>query len=270
MTTAYIGMGSNLGDRMVNLTRALAALAGIPSTHVENVSNAYESAPAYVHDQPRFLNAVVAVSTALAADALLEHLLELEMTMGRMSRHDKGPRIIDLDLLLFGDEEWDSPDLVIPHPGITERDFVLTPLLEIAPRMVLPDGTHLKRSAARVGDVIADAGPIPDHGPGERVPIEPTSWVEVAASETTADRVLGFDAALQLASSVFQQEDIPFSWAPHEPGVDMDPFGLPIVFRLLVPVDYEERARELIDEIKAAPLIMLDGSEFPLPTDQEK
>ena len=264
MTTVFIGMGSNMGDRMDNLSQALVAIAALPSTHVENVSNAYESVPAYVEGQGLFYNAVVEVSTGLEADTLLDHLLEVERALGRVRDVDKGPRVIDLDLLLFGDEEWSSPRLTLPHPGIAERDFVVTPLLEIAPRTVLPDGTHLKRSEARVGDVLRDVGPIPDIAACGESGLEPGEWVEVAASETTADRIAGFDASLQLKSGALEQECIPYTWDPHEPGTDMDPFGMPMIFKLLVPVIFEERARALLASIEAAPLLM-PGDEVPGP-----
>jgi 2-amino-4-hydroxy-6-hydroxymethyldihydropteridine diphosphokinase len=262
MTTAYIGLGSNLGDRMASLAEALQGISEIPSTHVENVSRAYESVPAYVEDQPCFLNAVVEVSTGLAADALLQHLFALETAMGRVRDRDKGPRVIDLDLLLFGDEEWNSPELTLPHPGVAERDFVLTPLLEIAPRTVLPDGTHLRLSDASVGEVLDDLGEIPDRAPGDDVGVEPTEWIEVAASETTSDRVAGFDASLQLKAAALEQEGVPHVWDPHEPGADMDPFGLPMVFRLLVPADEAERAREFLGALEEAPIVMPDAEEF--------
>ena len=259
MVTAYIGMGSNLGDRMANLAFALDRLADFPETHVEQVSNAYESLPAYVEHQPRFLNAVVEVTTGLEADVLLERLLELEIVMGRVREEDQGPRVIDLDLLLFGEEEWHSEALTLPHPGIAERDFVLTPLLEIAPRITLPDGSRLHRGGATVGEVVGEAGPIPDRGPLNEAPIEPTDWVAVAESETTADRIVGFDASLQLKGEVLGQEGIPVAWDPHEPGADVDPFGFPVVFKLLVPVDDQARAREVLAAVDAAPPQMPAG-----------
>lgn len=262
MTTAFIGLGSNLGDRMRNLTDAVQAIASIPDTHVERLSHAYESVPAYVEGQGLFLNAVAQVSTLLPADVLLEHLLAAESSLGRVRGADKGPRVIDLDLLLYDDEEWDSPGLVLPHPGIAERDFVVTPLLEIAPRTVLPDGTMLKRSQARVGDVLHDAGPIPDRAACDDPGVEPGEWVEVAASETTADRIAAFDASLQLKSGALEQACIPFAWHPHEPGADMDPFGLPQVFRILVPAAYAVKAAELLGAIEDAPLLM-PGDEVP-------
>lgn len=253
MTTAYIGIGSNLGDRMANLSTALHSLAHVPETHVEKVSNAYESVPAYVEDQPRFLNAVTEVTTGLDADALLSYLLGIEDDMGRVRGQENGPRLIDLDLLLFGDEEWDSGTLVLPHPGIAERDFVVTPLLEIAPRTKLPDGTHLRRDAATVGTVMNDLGPIPDFDPEEGVPIEQTDWVVVAEAETHADVIIGFDASMQLKREVLTDEGIPVAWDPYEPGADIDPFGMTVNFRLLVPAKDAERARELIAAVEAAP-----------------
>ncbi len=253
MATAYIGFGSNLGDRMGNLASAVEAVAHLPETHVEQVSNAYESVPAYVEDQPLFLNAAAQVTTSLMADALMAHLLDIESAMGRVRERDQGPRVIDLDLLLYDDEEWNTTELTLPHPGLTERDFVVTPLLEIAPRVTLPNGHHLRRSEATQGDVLRDAGPIPDVGAIHDVPIEPVEWVEVATSQTTADRIVGFDASLQLKREVLVDEGIPVAWEPHEPGMDMDPFGMPVTYRLLVPADRVGRARELMAAVDAAP-----------------
>lgn len=253
MTTAYVALGSNLGDRMQNLTDALRRLAHIPDTHVEKVSNAYESVPAYVQDQPRFLNAVAEVETRLEADALLGFLMDIESEMGRVREVDQGPRVIDLDLLLFGSEEWDSETLTLPHPGIAERDFVVTPLLEIAPRVTLPDGTHLHRAEAIEGTVVNDLGPIPDIDGEHGVPIEQTDWVVVAESESHADVIVGFDAEIQLKHEVLVTEGIPVAWDPHEPGSEIDPFGLTVNFRLLVPARDAERARELLAAVEAAP-----------------
>lgn len=253
MITAYIGLGSNLGDRMANLSKAVEAISHLPETHVEEVSNAYETRPAYVEGQPHFLNAAVEVTTGLEADNLLAYLFDIEVDMGREREQDKGPRVIDLDLLLFGEEEWNSDEITVPHPGIAERDFVVTPLLEIAPRIKLPDGTHLRRSDATVGEVLRDLGPIPDIDAAHDVPIEPVDWVVVAESQTTADRIVGFDASLQLKREVLAEEDIPVAWQPHEPGADIDPFGMAVIYRLLVPERDAERARELIAAVEAAP-----------------
>jgi 2-amino-4-hydroxy-6-hydroxymethyldihydropteridine diphosphokinase len=255
MITAFIGLGSNSGDRLGNLGRAVDAIAHLPETHVEAVSNAYESEPAYVTDQPAFVNAVAQVRTALEAEALLAYLLDIEAQLGRVRLVDKGPRTIDLDLLLYGDEEQHSDTLTLPHPGIGERDFVVTPLLEIAPRTHLPDGTLLERSKTTVGEIVADLGPVPDVGAGHNEPVDADSWVVVAESSYAPDPVASWDSALQLRREVLEGEGVPFAFDPHEPGLDMDPFGLPTTFKLLVPVEYEQRAKELFAELDAAPLI---------------
>lgn len=252
MHTAFIGLGSNLGDRLGNLGVALERIAHLPGTHLEAVSHAYESEPAYHEDQPRFLNAVAKVRTGLSADTLLEHLLAIEDAMGRVRDAAKGPRAIDLDLLLFDDEEWASEMLTLPHPGLRERDFVVTPLLEIEPDLVLPDGSPLDRSQVRVGRVVGDAGPVPDVALGHDVPHGTAAWVPVAQSETVADRISGFDASLELKRQTLTAEGIPVAWDPYEPGADIDPFGMPTVFRLMVPAEHAERARELLAALDAA------------------
>lgn len=252
MVTAFVALGSNQGDRLTNLSVAVDMLAHLPETHVSDVSHAYESAPAYDLDQPNFLNAVASVETGLEADALLAFLLDIEDRMGRVRNAPNGPRVIDLDLLLFGDEERASDTLTLPHPGLKERDFVVTPLLEIAPRTKLPNGTMLRRSEATEGIVLRDYGKVPDAGESHNMPIEDVPWVVVAASEWARDAVSGFDASLQLYKQVLETEHIPFSFEPFEPGVDMDPFGLPLSFKLLVPEAYAEKAMALIAEVEAA------------------
>lgn len=253
MTTAYIALGSNMGDRLGNLSRAVDAVAHVTQTHVTKVSHAYESVPAYELDQPHYLNACIEVSTAIEPEALLGFLLDIENEMGRVREAENGPRVIDLDLLLYGDEERASDELNLPHPGIAERDFVVTPLLEIAPRTKLPDGTALQRSQATVGMVIRDYGAVPDAGVTHNMPIEDVEWTVVSQSEWVQDAVSGFDAALQLDRQVLEAEGIPFAFEPYEPGVDMDPFGMPIVFKLLVPDQYAAQASALLAAVDAAP-----------------
>jgi 2-amino-4-hydroxy-6-hydroxymethyldihydropteridine diphosphokinase len=158
---AYIGLGSNMGDRVGNLGEALQRVQEPPHTHVAAVSHAYESEPWGVSGQPAFANAVARLETTLEADMLLAVLHDVEEAMGRERRERFGPRVIDLDILLFGDEEWRSDALTIPHPRLTERDFVVTPLLEIAPGIALPDGTPILEQAAIQGRVTADLGAIP-------------------------------------------------------------------------------------------------------------
>jgi 2-amino-4-hydroxy-6-hydroxymethyldihydropteridine diphosphokinase len=131
---AYVAIGSNLGDREQTLLDAVEALGAEPGVEVAAVSSLIETDPVGFLDQPRFLNGVVALETTLPARALLDLLLEVERRFGR-NRDGvpaQGPRTLDLDLLLYGDEEIDEPGLQVPHPRMHERPFVLGPLAEIA------------------------------------------------------------------------------------------------------------------------------------------
>lgn len=130
--TAYIGLGANLGDARANLDAAVQALATLPLTRVSARSSVYRSAPIDAPG-PEFLNAVVAIDTALEAQALLEALHSIEQSAGRMRSVRNAPRTLDLDLLLLGEERIDTPSLQVPHPRLHERAFVLQPLHEIAP-----------------------------------------------------------------------------------------------------------------------------------------
>ena len=137
MTTAYIGLGSNLGDRE-RLIREAAELIG--ATRVSSVN---ETEPWGYANQPMFLNAVAEVDTPLPARRLLDHLLDVERRLGRERVGARwGPRTIDLDLLLYGEEAIDEPGLVVPHPRLLRREFVLKPLAELVPSLKIPgDGT---------------------------------------------------------------------------------------------------------------------------------
>src|SRR5918999_2392268 len=140
MTRAYVGLGSNLGDRERHLRSALAALDA-PDVRVLAVSRFRETDPVGYVDQPRFLNAAALVETELSATELLERLLAVERSLGRERTGPRyGPRTIDLDLLLYGDERIDQPGLTVPHPRLAERTFVLEPLAELDPALTLPDG----------------------------------------------------------------------------------------------------------------------------------
>jgi 2-amino-4-hydroxy-6-hydroxymethyldihydropteridine diphosphokinase len=144
-------MGSNLGDRVASLASALKALEALPYTSIERVSSVYESEPWGVAGQPAFANAVVALDTSLSARALLEHFKQIERTAGRVAGPRNGPRPLDLDLLLYGSETVCDPDLIVPHPRMLSRDFVITPLLEIAPHVRLPGRGRVTRDAASDG-----------------------------------------------------------------------------------------------------------------------
>lgn len=140
-TTAYIGLGANLGEREQTILEALRRIDDTPQTWLLNVSKTIETDPVGYDDQPRFLNAVTSVATALSPRELLEGLLRIERDLGRVRGQGPryGPRTIDLDLLLYGDEIIDEPELQVPHPRMHERRFVLEPLAEIAPpRLVVP------------------------------------------------------------------------------------------------------------------------------------
>ena len=137
--TAYIALGANLGDRAQNIGRALVQVAETPGVSVTNLSSMLEN-PAIggPPDAPPFINAAAEVKTTLGSHALLHRLLEIEKNLGRTRREKWAPRPIDLDLLLFGDQIISSQELVVPHPLMHERRFVLQPLAEIAPEAVHP------------------------------------------------------------------------------------------------------------------------------------
>ena len=120
------------------LRTALSSLGDLPTIKVRQVSSLYETAAVGVTDQPDFLNAVAEIGTPLSAAALLDALLNLENLLGRKRTFRWGPRVIDLDLLLYGDEQIALPHLTVPHPRLRERAFVLIPLAEIAPQLTLP------------------------------------------------------------------------------------------------------------------------------------
>lgn len=138
-TIAYIGLGTNLGDRQANMQWALRELAVLPTIEIVSVSSLYETAPVGVTDQPSFLNQAAAVRTTLSPQALLKVLLHIENQMGRTRTIRWGPRVIDMDLLLYGDAQIALPGLTVPHPRLRERAFVLVPLAEIAPDLALPE-----------------------------------------------------------------------------------------------------------------------------------
>ncbi|MGB0040044.1 MAG: 2-amino-4-hydroxy-6-hydroxymethyldihydropteridine diphosphokinase [Terriglobales bacterium] len=128
---AYLSLGSNIGDREANLREAIAQLKSAGS--LLKLSSVYETQPVGLPDQPWFLNCVAALETAKTPRELLKIALDIEAGMGRLRFRDKGPRKIDIDILLFGDQILNEPDLKIPHPAMHERRFVLEPLAEIAP-----------------------------------------------------------------------------------------------------------------------------------------
>ena len=146
---AYIGLGSNLGDPAAQIRAGMAALAQLAETRVEACSSLYHSAPVGRQDQPDFVNAVCRVRTGLAPAALMHDLLEIESQHGRERRGEKGgPRTLDLDLLLYGAEAIQSAALTVPHPRLHERAFVLYPLSELEPDLVIPGHGSLRELLA--------------------------------------------------------------------------------------------------------------------------
>lgn len=135
--TVYLSLGSNLGDRAKNLRSAIAALADA-GVRVTKVSSFYETEPVDLREQPWFLNCVVEGQAELPAPALLKKLREIETRMGSKKLLAKGPRLIDMDILLYGSETIETPELQVPHPRMHLRRFVLVPLEEIAPQAVHP------------------------------------------------------------------------------------------------------------------------------------
>jgi 2-amino-4-hydroxy-6-hydroxymethyldihydropteridine diphosphokinase len=134
MTRAFVGLGSNLGDREGTILAALSRLDGVVA-----VSVLRDTDPVGFEDQPPFLNGVAALETELPPRVLLDRLLEVERSLGRRREGPRfGPRTIDLDLLVYGDLELDEPGLTIPHPRLHERRFALEPLAELAPELVVP------------------------------------------------------------------------------------------------------------------------------------
>ena len=151
---AFIGLGSNLGEREALIQSALAELGKLPDTMLVQASSLYDTEPVGEVEQPHFLNAVAQVDTDLTARQLLWNLLLIERRLGRVRTARWGPRTIDLDLLLYGDLVVDEVDLQVPHPEMTRRSFVLVPLVELDPMLVHPVSgetllTHLGRLKAR-------------------------------------------------------------------------------------------------------------------------
>jgi 2-amino-4-hydroxy-6-hydroxymethyldihydropteridine diphosphokinase len=135
---AYIGVGSNLGDSRQRVLAAFGALDALPHTQLLARSRLYRTRPFGPVPQGDFINAVAKIETRLTARELLDGIRRIEAAAGRVRDERWGPRTLDLDLLLHGDERIDSPDLTVPHPGIAERGFVLAPLNDIAPGLEVP------------------------------------------------------------------------------------------------------------------------------------
>lgn len=141
----YLGLGSNQADPAAQLRLACEALAALPETRLLRCSRLYRSAPMGPQDQPDYVNAVALIGTSLAPLALLDELQRIEQQQGRQRKAERwGPRTLDLDILLYADQQIDSDRLQIPHYHMHARPFVLYPLAELEPELVMPDGTPLQ------------------------------------------------------------------------------------------------------------------------------
>ena len=149
---SYIGLGSNLDNPELQLDTALAALDDIPDTSLVKYSSFYRSIPLGPSDQPDFINAVALLDTHLTARQLLSQSQSIENRQGRVRGGQRwGPRILDLDILLYGDQVIDEHELTVPHPGIRYRNFVLMPLLELAPDLEIPELGRVDELLGAVG-----------------------------------------------------------------------------------------------------------------------
>ena len=143
-TLCYIAIGSNLASPLEQVKAALDAIGKIPQSRVVTVSSFYRTPPLGPQDQPDYLNAAVALETPLEAEALLDHTQRIELQQGRVRKAERwGPRTLDLDIMLFGDQVIQTPRLTVPHYDMRNRGFMLWPLFEIAPALVFPDGMTL-------------------------------------------------------------------------------------------------------------------------------
>ncbi|MBW3567350.1 MAG: 2-amino-4-hydroxy-6-hydroxymethyldihydropteridine diphosphokinase [Proteobacteria bacterium] len=148
--SAFIGLGSNLDEPREQVRRGIAALDALEHSRLLRQSSLYASPPMGPQDQPDFINAVVELETRLPPERLLERLQAIESTQGRVRERKWGPRTLDLDLLLYGAEKISTPLLIVPHPGLPERPFVLYPLAELAPGLDIPGHGSVTALAARI------------------------------------------------------------------------------------------------------------------------
>ncbi|MGG6029355.1 2-amino-4-hydroxy-6-hydroxymethyldihydropteridine diphosphokinase [Salmonella enterica] len=146
MTIAYIALGSNLASPLEQVNDALKAIADIPDSRIVAVSSFYRTPPLGPQDQPDYLNAAVALDTALAPEELLNYTQRIERQQGRERKAERwGPRTLDIDIMLFGDKIINTERLTVPHYDMKNRGFMLWPLFEVAPELIFPDGLTLRQ-----------------------------------------------------------------------------------------------------------------------------
>ncbi|PDO85152.1 2-amino-4-hydroxy-6-hydroxymethyldihydropteridine diphosphokinase [Kosakonia pseudosacchari] len=158
MTLAYIALGSNLASPLDQVNAAITALGEIPQSRIVAVSSLYRTPPLGPPDQPDYLNAAVALETALEPETLLDHTQRIELQQGRVRKAERwGPRTLDLDIMLFGNLTLNTERLTVPHYDMKNRGFMLWPLFEIAPDLHFPDGTSLQEILANLNAPKPDA-----------------------------------------------------------------------------------------------------------------
>ncbi|WP_336285849.1 2-amino-4-hydroxy-6-hydroxymethyldihydropteridine diphosphokinase [Citrobacter arsenatis] len=148
----YIALGSNLASPLEQVNAAVQAIGEIPDSHIVAVSSFYRTPPLGPQDQPDYLNAAVALETTLAPETLLDNTQRIELQQGRVRKAERwGPRTLDLDIMLFGDEVINTERLTVPHYDMKNRGFMLWPLFEIAPELIFPDGSSLHQHLIHLG-----------------------------------------------------------------------------------------------------------------------
>lgn len=276
-----LSLGSNLGEREANLARALRRLEELAGVEVLRVSRVYETeAWGSATGQPAYANAVALVRTDLAADVLLDWIGEVESELGRERGERNAARTIDIDILLFGDEEWHGDRLSIPHPRMLEREFVVVPLLQVAPDARLPDGTPVRSLSgrARAGRIVGELGQLPGYGlsasppegaVGRDLPLsldeaeeavrrapdvseQPDVWWDPDEEWVALDQVprtaAGGTAILRGYVQLLHDEGVPAMLDPPEAfgHTGAVPYIMEQPVRLLVPRSFESRARQLL------------------------
>ena len=151
LTTVYIGLGSNLAAPLQQLKMSISAIAALDEVNLSAISSLYGSRPMGPQDQPDYINAVLAIETSLSPLPLLDKLQAIELDAGRVRKDERwGARVLDLDIILFGQQQLNTERLIVPHYGMKEREFVLLPLAEIAHNLILPCGACLATLAANI------------------------------------------------------------------------------------------------------------------------
>lgn len=273
MARAYIGIGSNLGDRFGHVRRAINLMGRLDGVRVSAESPAYESEAWPDATEPPFVNAVAALDAELTAFELLSALQAIETDMGRERTGPNAPRIMDLDILLFGDEEIASADLTVPHPRLLEREFVVRPLLDLAPDVAMPDGSRVADGPLPTeGRILRALGPLGDPGDDRNEPMFATDWVAVSEATASSAMIAGPDPAIVFDASILSAEGIPFAWDPYEPGGMSDPIAVDMTWKLLVPAEHAAQAKAVLTDAASAVVVLDEELEIAAeaePDEQE-